>query len=239
MRTMPVWLVFVCGLILIVLLPIALTLTNVRLLLTHAFPQIEYSLPGFPDDPYGLNKADRIKWANLSMDYLLNNAGIEFVRAFRFPPGVNAPAESCKYYKDGDCNRFYNDRELQHMQDVKVVLRQVLNVWAIASILSLVAAGALYYFHETAALRAGLLGGAGITLVLLVAIVTYLLVDFNDFFVQFHGVFFAAGTWTFLFSDSFIRLFPEKFWEDAFTVIGGGAVLEALAIGAWAWWGLK
>jgi len=239
MRTMPVWLVTVCRLIIIVLMPIVLTLTNVRLLLTHAYPQIEYNLPGFPDDPYGLSKADRIKWANLSMDYLMGSQGIDFVRSFRFPPGVDAPPESCVFYKDGDCNRFYNDRELQHMLDVKVVLWRVLNIWAIAGILTLLAVIGLFYFHEIAALRGALLGGAGVTLVILVAIVTYLSVDFNDFFVQFHGVFFAAGTWTFLFTDSFIRLFPEKFWEDAFTVIGGGAVIEALAIGAWAWWGLK
>lgn len=239
MRTMPVWLVFICRVIIIVLLPLVLSLTNVRLLLTHAFPQIEYSLPGFPDDPYGLTKAERIKWANLSMDYLLGNQGIDFVRAFRFPPGVTAPPDSCVYYADGDCNRFYNDRELQHMLDVKVVLQKVLNVWALASIVTILAVAALFYFHEISALRAALLGGAGVTLVLLVALVTYLAVDFNDFFVQFHGVFFAAGTWTFLFSDSFIRLFPEKFWEDAFIIIGGGAVLEALVIGAWAWWGLK
>jgi integral membrane protein (TIGR01906 family) len=239
MRTMPVWLVVVCRVLVIVLLPLALTLTNVRLLLTHAFPQIEYTLIGVTPDPYGLTTADRIKWANLSMDYLLGSQGIEFVRAFRFPPGVTAPPESCVYYLDGDCNRFYNDRELQHMLDVKVVLQKVLNVWALAGILSLLAAAALFYFREIAALRGALLGGAGVTLVVLVAIVTYLSVDFNDFFVQFHGVFFAAGTWTFLFTDSFIRLFPEKFWEDAFIIIGGGAVLEALAIGAWAWWGLK
>jgi integral membrane protein (TIGR01906 family) len=224
---------------LIVLLPIALTLSNVRLLLTHAFPLIEYSLPGFPDDSYGLTKAERIKYSNLSMDYLLNNAGIEFVRNFRFPPGVNAPAESCPYYLDHDCNRFYNDRELQHMQDVKVVLGRVLNVWAVSGILCLLAAGALYTLHETSALRSSLLGGAGVALVILVAIVTYLLVNFDAFFVQFHQVFFAAGTWTFLFSDSFIRLFPERFWEDSFIFIGGATVIEALALGAWAWWGLK
>ena len=239
MRTMPVWLVFVCRVIVVALLPLVLTLTNVRLLLTHVFPQIEYSMPGFPDDPYGLPKADRIKWANLSMDYLVGSQGIEFVRAFRFPAGVTAPPESCVYYLDGDCNRFYNDRELQHMLDVKVVLQKVLNFWALAGILTVLAAGGLFYFHEISALRGALLGGAGVTLVLLVALVTYLSVDFNDFFVQFHGVFFAAGTWTFLFTDSFIRLFPEKFWEDAFIIIGGGAVLEALAIGAWGWWGLK
>jgi integral membrane protein (TIGR01906 family) len=239
MRTMPVWLVTVCRLIIIVLMPLVLTLTNVRLLLTHAFPEIEYNLPGFPDDPYGLTKADRIKWANLSMDYLMGPQSIDFVLAFHFPPGVNAPPESCTFYANGDCNRFYNDREIQHMLDVKVVLWKVLNVWVIASILTVLSIGALFYFHQIAALRGALLGGAGVTLVILLAIVTYLLADFNDFFIQFHGVFFAAGTWTFLFSDSFIRLFPEKFWEDAFTAIGGGAMLEALLIGAYAWWGMK
>jgi|SRR5579859_224511 len=239
MRTMPVWLVFICRAILIVLLPVALTLTNVRLLLTHAYPAIEYSLPGFPDDPYGLTKAERIQYANLSMDYLLNNADISFVRAFRFPPGVLAPPESQQYYGDGDTNRFYNDRELQHMQDVKVVLGKVLNVWAAAGILILLAGAALLYFHEISALRAGLLAGAGVTLVILIGLVTYITLDFNDFFVQFHEVFFAAGTWTFLFSDSFIRLFPEKFWDDAFTFIGLATVVESLVVGAWAWWGLK
>ena len=102
MRTMPVWLVTLCRLLVILLMPLVLTLTNVRLLLTHAYPEIEYNLPGFPDDPYGLSKADRIKWANLSMDYLMSSQGIDFVRAFRFPPGVDAPPESCIYYKDGD-----------------------------------------------------------------------------------------------------------------------------------------
>ena len=174
MRTMPVWLVFVCRVIIIVLLPLVLTLTNVRLLLTHAFPIIEYNLIGVTPDAYGLSTADRIKWSNLSMDYLMGNQGIDFVRAFRFPAGVTAPPESCVYYLDGDCNRFYNDRELQHMLDVKVVLQKVLNAWALAGILSVLSVGALLYFHEISALRGALLGGAGVTLVFLVAIVTYL-----------------------------------------------------------------
>jgi hypothetical protein len=51
MRTMPPWLLLTCRILLVVLIPIVLTLTNVRLLMTHAFPEIEYSLPGFPADP--------------------------------------------------------------------------------------------------------------------------------------------------------------------------------------------
>lgn len=239
MRTMPAWLAVLCRVILIVFIPVVLTLTNVRLLLTPYFPRLEYRMPGFPDDPYGLSLADRLKYTELSRQFLLNNAGLDFVRNMRFPPGITAPPESCPYYLDGDCNRFYNDRELKHMADVKVVLRWVLNVWALGGVLSLVAAGLLYYFGQKAALRAGLLGGAGLTLALLVSIVTYLLIDFNSFFVRFHQVFFEGGTWTFLFSDSFIRLFPERFWQDAFTFIGAGTIVEALIIAAWAWYKLR
>ena len=41
------------------------------------------------------------------------------------------------------------------------------------------------------------------------------LLAWNWFFIAFHGVFFDAGTWTFNWSDSLIRLFPDKFWFDA------------------------
>src|SRR5690242_6864808 len=112
MRTMPAWLSFTCRLILIALIPVVLVLTNVRLLMTHTFPEIEYNLPNFPDDLYNISKADRLKYSMLSIDYLLNDQGIEWLRALRFAEGVVAPPESCPAYLDGDCNRFYNDREL-------------------------------------------------------------------------------------------------------------------------------
>ncbi|MEP7355604.1 MAG: TIGR01906 family membrane protein [Anaerolineales bacterium] len=239
MRTMPAWLAAICRIVIIVMLPLALTLTNVRLLMTHLFPEIEYSLPGFPADTYGFTKADRLKWSKISIDYLLNDSGIEFLKELRFPEGVSAPQESCQYYLDGDCNRFYNDRELKHMSDVKIVTRWALNIWVLSAILTVLSAGLLFYFREKSVLRAALLGGSGLTIVILVGIVTYLLLNFNTFFTQFHQVFFESSTWTFLWSDSLIRLFPLMFWESAFIFVGGGAILEALAVAAWAWWGLK
>ncbi len=239
MRTMPAWLVLLCRVILIALIPFILTLTNVRLLLTPYFPRLEYRLPGFPDDPYGLTLVDRLKYTELSRQYLLNDAGLDFVRDIRFPPGVTAPPDSCPYYLDGDCNRFYNDRELKHMVDVKVVVRWALNVWVIGGVLALVAAGLLYSAGEKAALRAGLLGGAGLTLAVLLSIVTYLLLDFGSFFTRFHKVFFEGASWIFLWSDSFIRLFPLRFWQDAFTFIGVATIVEALLIAAWAWYRLR
>jgi integral membrane protein (TIGR01906 family) len=239
MRTMPAWLVLTCRIVLIFLIPFVLVLTNVRLLLTPLFPAIEYRLPGFPEDRYGFTRADRLKWSEVAINYLLNAQGIEYLGDLRFPNGQTAPPESCQYYLDGDCNRLYNDRELRHMVDVKLVTRWALNVWVVSSILVLLAIGLLYHFRETASLRAGLIGGATVTLVVLLSLVAYLLINFNTFFTQFHMMFFEGETWIFLFSDTLIRLFPLRFWQDAFIFAGGAAILEAAAIGAWAWYRLR
>ena len=212
MKPMPTWLVVTCRVILTVLIPVVLTLTNVRLLLTPAFPQIEYSLPGFPEDPFGFTKEERLRWSKIAIDYLLTEgAGIEFLGELRFPEGQTAPPESCQYYLDGDCNRLYNDRELRHMADVKRVTQWALRVWAVGGVLCLTSGGLLYYFGQKAVLRLGLLGGAGLTALILLGIVTYLLISFNTFFTQFHQVFFEGETWIFLWSDTLIRLFPLRF----------------------------
>ena len=239
MKPMPAWLTLTCRILLIVLIPVVLTLTNVRLLMTPIFPNVEYNLSGFPLDLYGFSKADRLKWSKVAIDYLLNNAGIEFLGNLRFPEGQTAPPESWEYYTTRDNTYLYNDRELRHMVDVKNVTRSALWVWGVGGVLGLLSAGALYYFGERAALRAGLLWGAGVTLVFYLGIVAYIAVNFNALFVQFHQVFFESGTWTFLFSDTLIRLFPVRFWQVAFTFIGGASIVEAALVGAWARFGLK
>src|SRR5450759_3304485 len=81
------------------LLPLALTFLGVHLLLTHAFPAIEYRLPGFPVDEYGFTLQDRLHWSQLSIDYLLNNADISFLGDLTFPDGTP----------------LFNARELSHM----------------------------------------------------------------------------------------------------------------------------
>jgi uncharacterized membrane protein len=53
---------------------------------------------------------------------------------------------------------------------------------------------------------------------------------FDEFFIFFHSLFFEGNSWLFLFSDTLIRLFPIRFWEDAFLwaaviALGGGLSL--------------
>lgn len=79
-------------------------------------------------------------------------------------------------------------------------------------------------------MRAGAVGIAGVALLALVAGLT----DFDVLFSAFHGVFFAAGTWTFPYDSLLIRLFPERFWVSAgvslalLSLVGAG-ILELSA----------
>jgi integral membrane protein (TIGR01906 family) len=194
------------------LVPVALVMAGVRLLLTPAFVRFEYSTPGFPDDPFGFTRQDRLRWSQVAVDYLLNDEGISFLGDLRFDDGQPV----------------YNERELQHMVDVKNVVQAALKVWYFSLGLLAVLAIAGYLAGLRSEFLAGLARGGLLTVILLGAIILFVLIAFGVIFVAFHNVFFAPGTWTFLHSDTLIRLFPERFWRDTFLAIGlmsGGAGL--------------
>lgn len=196
------------------LVPVTLVLAAVRLLVTPAFIQIEYRTPGFPDDPYGFTREERLYWSNIARLYLLNETGIEYLGDLRFANG--APV--------------YNERELGHMLDVKVVLGQALRLWY-ASLLALLALGLWAWFGGWRRLyRRGLARGGWLTVILVAVIIPLVLVAFGVFFVAFHEVFFDPGTWTFLFSDTLIRLFPERFWRDTFLALALLSLAGGLAL---------
>jgi hypothetical protein len=56
--------------------PVFLILTAIRILFTPLTIQLEYRAPGFPPDVYGFTTQDRLKWAGISMEYLLNDSPI-------------------------------------------------------------------------------------------------------------------------------------------------------------------
>jgi integral membrane protein (TIGR01906 family) len=204
----------ICGLA-TVILPIFLVLTGVRLLMTPLFLQFEYNSPNFPVDSYGFTKSDRLYWANIDIDYLLNDADISFLADLRFEGGQPV----------------YNQRELQHMIDVKIVVRYALFTWYMTIALLIITGVWAWRGNWSGLYRMGLLRGVYLTFSLLVLVIFFVFFAFNIFFVFFHNIFFAEGTWTFLFSDTLIRLFPERFWRDAFILIGVCAFILGASIG--------
>lgn len=196
-------------------LPLFLIMSSIRILLNPLFLQIEYNAPGFPADDYGFTKEDRFKWATPSLKYLTNDAGIEFLADLKFDDG----------------QAIYNDRELSHMLDVKTLIRKMILGWDLLAFLLV----ALCLW----AWRAGWLDkyfqaisrGGWLTLGLVAAILIGVFTGFSALFTQFHRIFFSGDTWLFLYSDTLIRLFPMRFWQDAFILMGLFTVAGGLIAG--------
>jgi integral membrane protein (TIGR01906 family) len=207
--------------LIVIALPLALVLLNARLLMGRAFLRWEYNRPGFPPDPYGFTAQDRLTYAPLALDYLFNDAGIDFLAEQSLPDGSS----------------LYNQRELSHMQDVKAVARQLTLAGLAALVLVVAGVTFLAWRPETRpALRLALLRGGLLTAGLVILGVTSVAIGFRTFFTQFHALFFEGETWIFPTSDTLIRLFPEEFWIDAFGLLFGGALIEALILAGAMWW---
>jgi len=203
------------------IVPIALIGLGLRLLLSPLFLQLEYNMPYFPPDEFGFTKEDRLKWAPYALDYLTNSEDISYLGDLTFDDG----------------GPLYNERELSHMDDVKRVTRGALRVWyaslAILLLLGVWAwAGGWWRDYLLGLMRGGwLMVGLAATIGLIVVIGIAVNPDvFWNFFAGFHSLFFEGDSWMFLYSDTLIRLFPIRFWQDAFLLaaviaLGGGIAL--------------
>jgi integral membrane protein (TIGR01906 family) len=206
------------------LTPIALLGLGLRLLLSPLFLQIEYNMPYFPADGYGFTKQDRLYWAPYAVDYLVNSADISYLGNLKFEDG----------------SPLYNERELIHMEDVKRVTQGALRLWDTALVTLLLLGCYAYTQHKfwghaewMPAIRGFWRGGwlmVGLALTVGAIVVVGIAVNpdvFWEFFTLFHKLFFTGNSWLFYYSDTLIRLFPIRFWQDAFLLaaviaLGGG-----------------
>lgn len=203
------------------LVPLALIGLGLRILLTPLFYRLEYSMPYFPPDEYGFTKEDRLRWAPYAVDYLLNDENISYLGDLRFDDGTP----------------LYNERELSHMDDVKLVSRGALRVWyGTLALLLLLGVWAWFGGWRQAYLLGLKRGGwlmVGLAVTVGLIVVVGIAVNPNvfwSFFAGFHSLFFEGDSWLFLYSDTLIRLFPIRFWQDAFLAaaviaLGGGVAL--------------
>jgi integral membrane protein (TIGR01906 family) len=209
------------------IIPLALIGAALRLLLLPPWLQIEYRMPYFPADEYGFSTQDRLHWSTFALNYLVNNSDISYLGDLHLDDGT----------------ALYNSRELSHMQDVKRVTRAVLQTWyAGLFILAVLAISAwrLDWLHAyVRALRRGAWLTIGIAILLgtLVAVGITMSPDlFWLFFTWFHGLFFQGDSWLFADSDTLIRLFPIRFWQDTFLaaalIVLAGGLGVALGLGA-------
>ncbi|MCD4672182.1 MAG: TIGR01906 family membrane protein [Anaerolineaceae bacterium] len=194
------------------ILPLLLIMSVARILFTPLYLQYEYNKPNFPPDTFGFTLEERLYWGEISVDYLLNQAELE---------GQTLP----------DGSPLYNERELSHMEDVRVLVQQALLVWYV--FIALLAGLALWAWRGgwLSNFWKGISRGGWLTTGLLLTILILVATSFDALFTEFHHLFFEGGTWQFLYSDTPIRLFPMKFWQDAFALIGGITLLASVLLG--------
>lgn len=206
------------GWLVTILIPVILVLGAVRLLLTPLFVQIEYRLPNFPADRYGFTLEARLHWSRYAVDYLLNGEEIAYLGDLKFADG----------------SPLYNQRELRHMVDVQVVVVAAMRVLyaslGVVLLTGLWARQADWLWQY----RQALARGGWLTVAILTFLIVGILLSFEALFVAFHKIFFEGDTWIFLYSDTLIRLFPVRFWQDAFISVGGLALLGGALTGYFA-----
>jgi Protein of unknown function (DUF1461) len=196
-----------------VLVPV-LFVGNGFYLLTHGwFVRAEYARPGFPDDDFGMTRAERTRLAIVALHSIVpwQREGIDRLREARLADGGVA----------------FDAHELRHMTDVRRLLGVLLALHAVA----LVALVALASVSRTrpVAVRA-LYAGAWVTLGLCAFVGALLLVKPVWFLTGFHTIFFKGSSWRFADEETLRRLFPDIFWSDTTTILAAGAVLQAVVV---------
>lgn len=204
------------------LTPLALIGLALRILLTPIFYTIEYNMPYFPADEYGFTKEDRLKWAPYAVTYLVNSESISYLGDLQFEDG----------------SPLYNERELSHMEDVKNVVQGSLRVWyvtlAILILLVIFAWRGNWLPEYFIGLRRGGWWMIGLAVTLGLIAGGGILINPNifwNFFAGFHSLFFEGDSWLFYYSDTLIRLFPIRFWQDAVIAMAVIALGGGLGLG--------
>jgi integral membrane protein (TIGR01906 family) len=189
-------------------------MVSVRILITPAFARMAYRLPNFPEDPYGFALEDRLQWSEPSIIYLVNNEDISFLSSLRFDDG----------------EPIFNASELSHMEDVKGVVTGMRIALAIMMVVLLVVTIFAINNNWKSSLIKSLHQGGWVMIGLIVAIMLFVVLNFNNLFTWFHQIFFESGTWLFHPSDTLIRLFPMRFWRDAFLLVGLLSIILGSAV---------
>ena len=188
-----------------ILIPVFLLLTSVWVILLTAgiWVPLEYRMPGFPPDRYGFTLEDRVQWAGVDIKFLLGTEPISYFDSYTLDDG----------------SPMHNERELVHMRDVKSLIDLTRWIWAGSALLAVALTYLLVRTSDGLVASRTWEAGARWTAMLMVLLGLGLALGFGVVFIGFHHLFFEGSSWIFPLSDTFIRLYPERFWRDTFVLV--------------------
>lgn len=193
--------------------PLLTLIAAIRLVATPAFLALSYGRPGFPSDSFGFTDAERLTYGSYGVDYLNNFAGPEYLSGLKLSTGSS----------------MFSEGEVQHMVDVKNLIGFAYILGAVLAVILIIG---IWYLAKRYAggVRRALFSGAILALVGIAALAVFAIMGWDNFFTQFHALFFSDGTWTFNVSDTLIRLYPEQFWLDSAIAIAVLVLATIIAV---------
>lgn len=218
----------------IIAMPIFLGFSTIRLFVNNAelYIRYEYGKASFPPD---LQYSSEVQRQRLALEPFtpeqrreLALVAVDYLQRPEAPTAVIHLLEEQQL--PGTDRSLYNEAEISHMIDVKRVTDAIarLNWLAAAIVLGGLALLALRQETRPVAYDALFRGGVA-TVAVLLFIGLFILLAWNTFFVQFHELLFPPESWSFAYTDSLIRLFPEKFWFDFGVLLSTAALMLGLA----------
>jgi integral membrane protein (TIGR01906 family) len=210
-----------CAISVIIVTPCFLALTTLFPLISPWFLRFQYARPDMPPS-VRFSADERQTFAEATAHYLVSSKEIDYLADLRDDEGLP----------------LFNERELTHMVDVKVLVGRAARL---DIVLGLLLAASLTILSSQPQSRrripfylvvASVVAPAlGITALIVVPL------QFRWFLVEFHHVFFVGDSWLFPRSDTLIQLFPEQFWFDGLQawllLVIGTSVL--IGVGAYVW----
>ena len=183
---------------------------------------------------YGFDKYDIEEVTGIDNKELVH-AAKELIHYF------NSGEESAQteVVKNGQLIDLFSQREIDHLKDVKDIIRLFYLIqWiALSYIILYIAYGFINKkraFFKTFA--RGMLFGSIFTLSLFSIVGIWALIDFDSLFLAFHELSFTNDLWILDPSkDYLIMMFPEDFFMDAAFFLVGGTLFEVLALGGGSW----
>lgn len=204
-------------------MPFLLGLGVVRLIIAWDYPSFSYS--HIAPDLYGFTNDQRLDLAEATLAYMRRLEPAEDViymlEDLRLP-GTDQP--------------LYTQSEIGHMIDVKNLTDNITLIVVIAGVIVVV--GLIYLIGKPATRSLGwkTMMQAGLFTVLALGLIgLFIAVAWPIFFEVFHELLFPPGTWTFYYSDSLIRLFPEQFWFEVGVIIVGTTLIIAAVLAVLGW----
>jgi integral membrane protein (TIGR01906 family) len=140
--------------------------------------------------------------------------------------------------QDGEESDLFSQEEVDHLKDVKGLIRLFYTIqwFTLAYVLVYIIAG--FVMRRRAFLRqltkVLILGGV-FTWGLFAFLGIWAVIDFNSLFIKFHVVSFSNDLYFLDPADSLAIMFPDAFFRDAALFLAAGTLAEALILGGGAW----